>query len=185
MMNAPRQFGRGRAAIAAFVLATSAGTAVSGAQERLASSALAGVAFPEQSWAWPDDPTGNKLRTVATAADMFGRSCGRTEFHAWQAAEPAAADALMKRTDPAFKQAGWSYVQSTAVDRVNAHLLVKGDRAIVLTWVQRPEQKALALFLCEAQAPAAPGEAPSQKQAPSQKLGAEPPAGKVPAPKGG
>ncbi|HWT29696.1 MAG TPA: DUF3592 domain-containing protein, partial [Propylenella sp.] len=142
------------------------------AQERLDASALAGVRFPENSWAWDDDPEGAKREAVQNAAAVAERSCGATEFHAWQGADPAAGNALRQNTEAAFTAAGWRLQDFSAHLQDQRILHAEKDGAeLVLTWISL--DSGVALFLCEAlpvgaaAQPQSAAEAPQPAVAPS------------------
>ena len=132
-----------------FALISLVPAAPSLAQERLARSDLAGVAFPEPSWAWNEDPNGVKRESMDDAAKAAERSCGRTEFHAFQTADAEQGSALRQRTEEAFGAGGWRLDAVAAADADQPVLHAAKDGAeLVLTWI--PVDSGIALFLCEA-----------------------------------
>lgn len=128
------------------------------AQGRPEGSAMAGVTFPETSWAWNEDPNGVKREAVNAAAGVAERACGNVEFHAFQVAEDAA-ESLRQRTNTAFADAGWTLRDIAAgLDLQPTFLAAKSGTELILTWI--PVDGGLALLMCEAHAlGAAPAEA--------------------------
>jgi hypothetical protein len=112
------------------------------AQDRLDRSALADVPFPEPSWAWSEDPNRVKYEAVQSAAAVAERSCGATEFHAWQTDQKQPVNA-------AFRAAGWLLEDfSEGMIEQQIFRAAKGGDEIVMTWI--PVESGMALFLCEA-----------------------------------
>jgi hypothetical protein len=124
------------------------------AQERLASSTLTGVPFPEQTWAWNDDENGARREAVSLAAAVAERSCGDTEFHAFQTSDP---DSLRTGTGAAFAEAGWKLEDfSAGIEGQHIYRASKDGAEVVMTWF--PVDSGTALLLCEALPVGAAGE---------------------------
>lgn len=126
------------------------------AQERLDASALTGIRFPEQSWAWNDDEAGTKRQSIEAAAAVAGRSCGEAEFHAFQTSDP---DSIRSGTTAAFEQAGWTIEDfSQGMGDQHIYKAAKDGSEVVMTWF--PVDSGAAFFLCQSfpqgQAPAQP-----------------------------
>jgi hypothetical protein len=133
-----------RKPLAFALLATFASTPAL-AQERASGSTLAGVSFSELAWAWDSDENGSKKQTVEAAASKFDRSCGDTEFFAFQTSSP---DALAQATMGNFRDAGWKIDDFSATEGPLHYRASLGGAELAVAW--KGVDSGVALFLCNA-----------------------------------